>query len=118
MAPKGSLVGALVQMPVVAGVYQAVESVATRATKFFWIARLDRPDALVASIAAGLAGATVIAAPSAQSSRTAAALVAAVTFVLSWRLSAGVGLYWVVSNIVGVVQSLLLRRLTSARDVG
>jgi YidC/Oxa1 family membrane protein insertase len=115
MAPKGSLVGALVQMPIGAGVYQTVASIATRATKLFWITNLGKPDALVASIAAGLAGAAVMAGPSSPSSRVTAALAAAVTFVISWRLSAGVGLYWVASSVVGVVQSLLVRRLTSAR---
>jgi membrane protein insertase Oxa1/YidC/SpoIIIJ len=37
---------------------------------------------------------------------------AAITFVVAWRLSAATALYWVASNAVGVVQSLLLRRRT------
>jgi membrane protein insertase Oxa1/YidC/SpoIIIJ len=31
-------------------------------------------------------------------------------------LSAGVGLYWVASNVVGVVQSLLLRRIVARTE--
>src|SRR5689334_22937741 len=83
---------------------------ALRAARFLWIGDLSRPDALVASVAAGLAGAAVVAGPSSGSSKVAAALAAATTFLIAWRLSAGVGLYWVASNVVGVVQSLLVRR--------
>jgi uncharacterized membrane protein len=43
-------------------------------------------------------------------SGTVAALAAGVTFLVAWRLSAAAGLYWVASNVIGVVQSLLLRR--------
>ena len=115
MAPKGTLLGALVQMPIGAGLYSTIGSIARRAGQFLWIHDLSRPDALVASVAAGLAGAAVAAGPSATGSRVSAVLAAGVTFVLAWRLSAGVGLYWVASNVVGVVQSLLVRRAVAAK---
>ena len=116
VAPRGALLGAMVQAPIGAGVYQVIAASAKRAARFLWIGDLSRPDALVASVAAGLAGAAVAAAPSSGSSRTAAALAAVVTFLIAWRLSAGVGLYWVASNVVGVVQSLLVRRLEAQRE--
>lgn len=116
LAPKGSLLGAIVQTPIGAGVYQAIGASASKIARFLWIKDLSRPDALVASVAAGLAGAAVVAGPSSGSSRTAAALAAGVTFLLAWRLSAGVGLYWVASNVVGVVQSLLLRRIVARTE--
>lgn len=115
MAPKGTLLGAFVQMPIGAGLYSTIGSIARRAGQFLWIHDLSRPDALVASVAAGLAGAAVAAGPSATGSRVSAVLAAGVTFVLAWRLSAGVGLYWVASNVVGVVQSLLVRRAVAAK---
>jgi len=114
MAPKGTFVGALVQMPIGAGLYSTIGSIAKRAARFLWIHDLSRPDALVASVAAGLAGAAVAAGPSSSGSRASAALAAGVTFLVAWRLSAGVGLYWVASNVVGVVQSLLVRRAAAA----
>ena len=114
MAPKGTLLGALVQMPIGAGLYSTIGSIAKRAGQFLWIHDLSRPDALVASVAAGLAGAAVAAGPSSTGSRGSAAVAAGITFVLAWRLSAGVGLYWVASNVVSVVQSLLVRRATAA----
>lgn len=110
VAPKGTLLGALVQMPIGAGIYQTIGSVAKRAVRFLWVHDLSRPDALVASVAAGLAGAAVAAGPSSTGSRASAVVAAGITFVVAWRLSAGVGLYWVASNVVGVVQSLLVRR--------
>ena len=116
MTPKGTLLGAIVQMPIGAGLYQTIGSIAKRAARFLWVHDLSRPDALVASVAAGLAGAAVAAGPSSSSSRVSAALAAGVTFLVAWRLSAGVGLYWVASNVVGVVQSLLVRRAVAARS--
>lgn len=114
-APKGTLLSALVQMPIGGGIYQTIGSIAKRAVRFLWMHDLSRPDAVVAAVAAGLAGAAVVAGPSSSGSRVSAALAAGVTFLLAWRLSAGVGLYWVASNVVGVVQSLLVRR-AAARD--
>lgn len=114
VAPKGTLLGTLVQMPLGAGLYQTIGGIAKRAVRFLWVHDLSRPDALVASVAAGLAGAAVAAGPSSTGSRASAAVAAGVTFVVAWRLSAGVGLYWVASNVVGVVQSLLVRRAAAA----
>jgi YidC/Oxa1 family membrane protein insertase len=34
----------------------------------------------------------------------------AVTFLIVWKLAAGLGLYWAASGAVGLVQNLLLRR--------
>jgi YidC/Oxa1 family membrane protein insertase len=116
MAPKGTFLGAAVQMPIGAGLYSTIGSIAKRAARFLWVHDLSRPDALVASVAAGLAGAAVVAGPSSSGSKVSAAIAAGVTFLLAWRLSAGVGLYWVASNAVGVVQSLLVRRATARAD--
>ena len=117
LAPKGTLLGTLVQLPIGTGVYQTIAANAHRAARFLWIRDLSRPDALVASVAAGLAGVAVAAGPSSTSSRVGAALAAGVTFLVAWRLSAGVGLYWVASNVVGVVQSLLVRRVVVQGEV-
>ena len=116
LAPKGTLVGGLVQLPIGAGVYQTIASIARSTARFLWVRDLSRPDALVASVAAGLAGAAVVAGPASPSSRLSAALAAGVTFFFAWRLSAGVGLYWIASNVVTVGQSLLVRRAESKQQ--
>jgi YidC/Oxa1 family membrane protein insertase len=109
-APKGAFTGTLAQMPFGVGVYQTILGTAKRAARFLWIHDLSRPDLLVASVAAGLAGAAAAIVPSSGSSRMAGAVAAGITFVIACRLSAGVGLYWIASNVVGVIQSLLVRR--------
>src|SRR5256885_5324696 len=53
LAPKGTLLGTIVQMPIGAGVYQVIAASAKRVARFLWIGDLSRPDALVASVAAG-----------------------------------------------------------------
>jgi YidC/Oxa1 family membrane protein insertase len=110
--PKGAWLGTVVQGVIGGAVYRVVSTSARRAVGFLWIGDLTRPDVLVASIAAGLAGAAVMTSGSATggSPKTAAAIAAGFTFLLAWRLSASVGLYWLSSNVIGVVQSLLLRR--------
>jgi YidC/Oxa1 family membrane protein insertase len=114
--PQGTWVGTIVQSILGGAVYRVVGTAARRAVGFLWIADLTRPDALIASVAAGLAGAATIAAGGGSTSRTTAAVAAGITFLVAWRLSAATGLYWVASNAIGVVQSLLLRR-RAARDV-
>ena len=116
VAPKGSFLGALVQMPIGLGIYSTIGSVAKRAVRFLWIHDLSRPDALVASIAAGLAGAAVAAGPTSTGSRASAALAAGIPFVVAWRVSAGGGLDVVASNVGGIVQSLLVRRAAAAAN--
>jgi YidC/Oxa1 family membrane protein insertase len=109
--PKGTAASMVVQTIVGGAVYQAVGSVARRAAGFLWISDPTRPDALIASIAAGLAGAATVAAGSGGGAgRVSAAVTAGVTFILTWRLSAATALYGVASSAVSVVQSLLLRR--------
>jgi len=109
IVPRGTVKSALVQMPIGAALYQAFTTGIGPRLKFLWIGDLARPDALVAVSAAVLAGiAATIGSPT--SNRAAMWTASVITFVLAWRLSASVGLYWVASNGVGVAQSLILRR--------
>lgn len=110
LLPQGARMGTIVQGVLGGAVYRVVGTAAKRAVGFLWIADLTRPDVLIASVAAGLAGAAAIIGGGGSSSRTTAAVAAGVTFFVAWRLSAATGLYWVASNAVGLVQSLLLRR--------
>jgi len=109
LLPSGMFGAMLVQMPVGAALYQAFASGLGPRLSFLWIGDLARPDAVVATAAALLTG-TATALGTAAPSRSAIVLSTTITFVLAWRLSASVGLYWVASNTVGVAQSLILRR--------
>ena len=102
----------LVQIPIGAALYRAFATGLGPRTGFLWMSDLARPDALVAIGAATLAGVAAAAAP--EASRTAVIVGIVLTGILAWRLSASVGLYWVASNGVSAVQSVLLRRGVSS----
>jgi YidC/Oxa1 family membrane protein insertase len=111
--PQGALAGTLIQLPINGALYQAIVGGVRRAAGFLWIRDLARPDVLLATAAAVLAAcAAAIAGESSAAARNAAIVSGAITFLLAWRLSAGLGLYWLASNGVGLVQSILLRPAT------
>jgi YidC/Oxa1 family membrane protein insertase len=111
MIPSGTLGTALVQLPIGSAIYSALRLGVKARTSFLWMTDLTRPDVIVAICAALLAGAAAAVAPTSSTpTRSAIALSTLITLLFAWRLSASVGLYWLASNAVGVVQSLLLRR--------
>jgi YidC/Oxa1 family membrane protein insertase len=112
--PRGTLTATLIQLPIGAALYQAFASGLGPKLSFLWIADLARPDALLAGLAASLAGLAAGLSTS-SNSRSAVAVSVTLTFVLAWRLSASVALYWVASSGVGVVQALVLRRSPAER---
>jgi YidC/Oxa1 family membrane protein insertase len=109
MMPQGTLVSTLVQLPVGAALYQAFARGLGPKLSFLWVGDLARPDAMLAGVAASLAG--LAAGLSMTSShRSAVAFSATITLIIAWRLSASVALYWIASSGVGTVQALVLRR--------
>jgi YidC/Oxa1 family membrane protein insertase len=110
MFPEGVLKSLLIQLPINAGLYQAIAGGVRRAGGFLWIRDLTRPDVMLATVAALLAAAAAaISGTSDTAARNAAIVSGVITFVIAWRLSAGLGLYWIASNAVGVVQAVLTR---------
>ena len=107
--PSGTLTPMLVQMPIVSALYRAITTSSASRASFLWIPNLGRPDVIVAAAGAALAAGATAATPGSPG-RAALVVSAAISFVLAWRLSAGVGLYVLASNGVGVAQSLILRR--------
>ncbi|CAN5273678.1 YidC/Oxa1 family membrane protein insertase [soil metagenome] len=110
--PRGVLASLLIQMPIGAALYRAFATGLGPRAGFLWIGDLARPDAVVALASAVLAGVAVGVGPS--TSRTVIATNMLLTGFLAWRLSASVGLYWVASNSVGAVQSIVFRRSAAA----
>jgi YidC/Oxa1 family membrane protein insertase len=110
LMPNGALNSVLVQLPINAGLYQAIVGGVRKAGSFLWIRDLAKPDVLLATMAALLAaGAAAISGTNNTMARNAAIVSGAITFLLAWRLSAGLGLYWVASNAIGVVQAIVTR---------
>src|SRR5262249_11541199 len=108
----GSLLGMLIQIPLFLGLFSAVRRGLTGSGRFFWIRDLMKSDPILALVCAALAaisaslGATV---PVQQ--RTATVLLPAIlTLLFLWRMSAGVAIYTFSSGLVGLVQSVMVRR--------
>ncbi|MEO7995903.1 MAG: YidC/Oxa1 family membrane protein insertase [Gemmatimonadaceae bacterium] len=112
--PKIALLNMAVQAPLGMAVYRVIVENAARAGRFLWMADLARPDVFITGIAAAAASLAVLLAPGGPgvNNKVNAVIIGVVTVAITWRLVAGVGLYWVGSSAVGVAQSLILRRVT------
>ena len=110
-----ALLNAAIQLPLGAAVLRAVTSGVARGARLLWIADLARPDAWLAALAAATAGLVTALAPApaggAATSRGLVVVSATITLFVVWRMAAGVGLYWLGTNVAGVAQTLVLRRL-------
>ena len=107
--PQGTLVSTLVQLPVGAALYQAFARGLGPKLGFLWVGDLARPDAVLAGVAASLAG-LAAGLSTTSSHRSAVAISATITLIIAWRLSASVALYWIASSGVGAMQALVVRR--------
>jgi YidC/Oxa1 family membrane protein insertase len=111
---RAGLLNVAIQLPLGAAVLRAVTGGIARAGRLLWIADLARPDAWLAALAGASAALVTALAPvpaGGTSSRGLVFVSAAVTLFVVWRMAAGVGLYWVGTNVAGVAQTLVLRRL-------
>jgi YidC/Oxa1 family membrane protein insertase len=107
-----SLLGMLVQIPLFLGVFAAVSRGLSGRGRFLWVKDLTASDPLLACICAILTGVSAFLAPNAHESQRTAFIVlpAALTLVFLWRVSAGVAIYSFSYSLVGVAQSVLIRR--------
>lgn len=107
----GGMLTAIVQAPLSAGIYAAIRQSVAGAGSFLWIGRLARPDIWLAFIVALLSGAALMLNPSmSEQARTILHWLPVVaTLLVTWHLSAGLGLYWAGASSVGVLQAALLR---------
>lgn len=111
LLPRGTIGSMLVQAPIYGALYRAITTGARGVRGFLWIRDLAAPDVAIAVIAAVLAGVAAKLDPNAAASSRAWVVATAITFVFAWRLASGVGLYWIASNVVGVGQAIVLRRI-------
>lgn len=109
VVPQGTVGTTLVQLPVGAALYQAFSRGLGPKLGFLWVGDLARPDAILAGVAASLAG-LAAGLGTTSNHRSAVAITATITLLIAWRLSASVALYWIASSGVGAVQALVLRR--------
>jgi len=110
VADGKGLLGALLQMPVIYGLYKALSS-GVGTTAFLWIRNLGRPDRVLALLAAVSTAAAMAAAPhmSEQARLIIVLLPAVLCFVAALHFSSGIALYWITTNLFSTVQTLVLR---------
>ncbi|MET0982531.1 MAG: membrane protein insertase YidC [Telluria sp.] len=108
---RSSVVGMLVQLPVFGLLYKAISNASSGSGPFLWMKSLASPDAAVTAIVLLLTAISAYYFPSAAGGPAMFMVVVQVlvtAFVL-WKLSAGLGLYWVASSSIGAVQTFVLR---------
>jgi YidC/Oxa1 family membrane protein insertase len=103
--------------PVVIALYSAVRQVAMLGGRFGWIRNISRPDSFLTVIVAAISAVTIVASPSSspESRHFMMVLSTVMTIVVLSKMSAGVALYWGMSNAFGVAQGLIAQRYRSDR---
>jgi YidC/Oxa1 family membrane protein insertase len=116
MADGKSLLGALVQMPLVVGLYQTLRNGVGPAA-FLWIRNLGRPDVILAILAAVTTAVAMAFAPNiSEQIRWLLILLPAVFCLLAaLHLSSGIALYWITTNSFSAAQTVALRRVVKRR---
>lgn len=109
---KKSLIGGLIQAPLFIGMISAINKIIGSGGKFLWISDITRPDFFLTAIAAALTFLASVIGPnlSEQGKAFIVWMPVFLTAIFLWKLSAGIGLYWVASNLVNVLQSFIVRQ--------
>ena len=112
--PTAGVLGTLIQLPFILGAFQALRSVLASGAsgRFFWISNIARPDIGLALVVTTLTYVIALTSPQfgSESRWLVIGIPVVMTLAILVRMSAGYGLYWGASTIVGGVQSLMLRR--------
>ena len=112
-----SLIGAIVQMPLLLGMFQALRDGAGLATRFLWVGNLARPDVLLAVIA-GLTTALMMSANPdlPEHMRTVLVVVPAViATIAAFQFASVLALYWATTNCFSAAQTTGLRFVIARR---
>lgn len=107
-----AMLGMFAQLPIFAMLYRAIGSVLASGERFYWIRSLASPDIWLTVVVLALTAAGGYFAPNmSDGARTMIiAIQVGITFFIVWKLAAGYGLYWASSSVIGLVQTLWLRR--------
>ena len=112
----GPLVGALVQMPVLLGMFSVLRQGLQQA-RFLWIASLSRPDFYLALVAAATAALMMFANPDLpeQTRMLMILLPSLLTFIFALKFASALALYWAASNCFTAVQTYAVHYLVDRR---
>jgi YidC/Oxa1 family membrane protein insertase len=106
-----ALAGGFIQLPIFGILYRSIRTSLSSNSAFLWIKNLAAPDVLLTLVILSLTGISAYLMPSNSEHmrHTLIAIQMIVTFLIVWKLAAGLGLYWVSSSVVGLSQTLWLR---------
>jgi YidC/Oxa1 family membrane protein insertase len=106
-----ALLGSFVQLPIFALLYNSIRKSLGSSTPFLWIRNLALPDFWLTVVLLFLTGLSAYLMPSASGEMrvTLIVLQVIITFLIVWKLAAGLSLYWVSSGVVNLFQTLWLR---------
>jgi len=106
-----AMVGGFIQLPIFGMLYSSIRNALNGGSAFLWIKNLASPNFCLTLLILALTGLSVYWMPSAseQVRFTLMLIQMAVTFLIVWKLAAGLGLYWATSSVVNLFQTLWLR---------
>jgi YidC/Oxa1 family membrane protein insertase len=106
-----TLVGSFIQLPIFGILYSSIRSSLNANSAFLWIRNLASPDVWLTLAILSLTGISACLMPSssAHMRNTLIVIQVIVTFLIVWKLAAGLGLYWASSGLVNLFQTLWLR---------
>jgi YidC/Oxa1 family membrane protein insertase len=107
-----TLAGSFIQLPIFGILYSSIRSSLSANSVFLWIRNLASPDVWLTLTILSLTGISACLMPS-SSAHTRNMLIVIqviVTFLIVWKLAAGLGLYWASSGLVNLFQTLWLRQ--------
>jgi YidC/Oxa1 family membrane protein insertase len=110
------ILGALVQMPVLLGMFRVLREGVQQA-RFLWITNLSRPDFWIAVVAAATTALMMIANPELPEQTRMALIVipAVIAFIFALKFASGLGLYWVASNCFTAIQTSVVHYVVNRR---
>ena len=116
MLETGPVLGALVQAPVLFGMFSVLRQ-GWQQARFLWIASLSRPDLYLALIAAATTALMMFANPDLpEQTRMLMILVPSIlAFVFALKFASAIGLYWVASNCFTAAQTCAVHYLVDRR---
>ena len=108
---RSTLIGALLQLPVFALLYEAIKDASAKGGPFLWMKSLASPDGWLTVLVLVLSAVATYYFPTASEStqHMMVYLQVIVTGLFIWQLSAGLALYWLASSVVSVLQTVVLR---------
>jgi len=105
------LAGSFVQLPIFGMLYRSIRLSLTSNGAFLWIRNLASPDFCLTLLILFVTGLSVYLMPS-TSGQARGVLISVqviVTFLIVWKLAAGLSLYWLSSSAVGIAQTVWIR---------